>query len=70
VTNKAVVTKKDILEVVRHLIDLKNGRRIDDIDHPATARARGGRAAREPVRIGLVRIGGAWERMSPRRSRR
>ncbi|HWT86834.1 MAG TPA: DNA-directed RNA polymerase subunit beta, partial [Myxococcales bacterium] len=63
----AVVTKKDILEVVRYLIDLKNGKgAIDDIDHLGNRRVRAvGELLENQYRIGLVRMERAIkERMS------
>src|SRR5205814_469448 len=55
---QAVVTKKDILEVVRYLIDLKNGKgNIDDIDHLGNRRVRAvGELLENQYRIGLVRM--------------
>src|SRR5207249_1281130 len=64
---QAAVTKNDILEVVRNLIDLKNGRgSIDDIDHLGNRRVRAvGELLENQYRSGLVRIGRAIkERMS------
>src|SRR5467141_2691804 len=64
---QAVVTKKDILEVVRYLIDLKNGKgAIDDIDHLGNRRVRAvGELFEIQYRIGLVRMERAIkERMS------
>jgi DNA-directed RNA polymerase subunit beta len=53
-----VLTKRDILEVVRYLIDLKNGRgSIDDIDHLGNRRVRAvGELLENQYRIGLVRM--------------
>src|SRR5439155_1728548 len=53
---QAVVTKKDILEVVRYLIDLKNGKgNIDDIDHLGNRRVRAvGELLENQYRIGLI----------------
>ncbi|MEI7703389.1 MAG: DNA-directed RNA polymerase subunit beta [Deltaproteobacteria bacterium] len=64
-----VLTKRDILEVVRFLIDLKNGskeRDIDDIDHLGNRRVRAvGELLENQYRIGLVRMERAIkERMS------
>src|SRR5881628_583927 len=64
---QAVLTKKDILEVVRYLIDLKNGKgSIDDIDHLGNRRVRAvGELLENQYRIGLVRMERAIkERMS------
>src|SRR5207244_10615030 len=56
----SVLTKRDILEVVRFLIDLKNGKPnkdIDDIDHLGNRRVRAvGELLENQYRIGLVRM--------------
>src|SRR6266542_4208942 len=64
-----VLTKRDILEVVRFLIDLKNGKPnkdVDDIDHLGNRRVRAvGELLENQYRIGLVRMERAIkERMS------
>nr|PZM91132.1 MAG: DNA-directed RNA polymerase subunit beta [Pseudomonadota bacterium] len=62
-----VLTKRDILETVRLLIDLKNGNgNIDDIDHLGNRRVRAvGELLENQYRIGLVRMERAVkERMS------
>src|SRR6185369_6810133 len=53
-----VLTKRDILETVRYLIDLKNGKgSIDDIDHLGNRRVRAvGELMENQYRIGLVRM--------------
>lgn len=59
--------KNDILEIVRYLIELKNGRgTIDDIDHLGNRRVRAvGELLENQYRIGLVRMERAIkERMS------
>src|SRR3989442_15480842 len=64
---QAVLTKRDVLEVVRSLIDLKNGKgAIDDIDHLGNRRVRAvGELLENQYRIGLVRMERAIkERMS------
>ena len=61
------LTPKDIMETVRHLIELKNGRgSIDDIDHLGNRRVRAvGELMESQYRIGLVRMERAIkERMS------
>ena len=61
------LTKKDVLEVVRYLIELKNGKgTIDDIDHLGNRRVRAvGELLENQYRIGLVRMERAIkERMS------
>ncbi|QEM67917.1 DNA-directed RNA polymerase subunit beta [Geobacter sp. FeAm09] len=63
----AASSKNDILEIVRYLIDLKNGRgTIDDIDHLGNRRVRAvGELLENQYRIGLVRMERAIkERMS------
>ena len=62
-----VLTKRDILEVVGYLLDLKNGKgAIDDIDHLGNRRVRAvGELLENQYRIGLVRMERAIkERMS------
>ena len=62
-----VLTKKDILEVVRYLLDLKNGKgSVDDIDHLGNRRVRSvGELLENQFRVGLVRMERAIrERMS------
>jgi DNA-directed RNA polymerase subunit beta len=53
-----VLTKKDILEVVHHLIDLKDGKgSVDDIDHLGNRRIRSvGELLENQYRVGLVRM--------------
>jgi DNA-directed RNA polymerase subunit beta len=63
----SILTKRDIIEVVRYLIDLKNGKgEIDDIDHLGNRRVRAvGELLENQYRIGLVRMERAIkERMS------
>ncbi len=65
--DQQVLTKRDILEVIRYLIDLKNGKgQIDDIDHLGNRRVRAvGELLENQYRIGLVRMERAIkERMS------
>ena len=62
-----ILTKRDVLEVVRYLVDLKNGKgTIDDIDHLGNRRVRAvGELLENQYRIGLVRMERAIkERMS------
>src|ERR687887_249618 len=62
-----ILTKRDILETIRYLIDLKNGKgMIDDIDHLGNRRVRAvGELLENQYRIGLVRMERAIkERMS------
>ena len=67
--DNSVLTKRDVLEVVRFLIDLKNGspnKDVDDIDHLGNRRVRAvGELLENQYRIGLVRMERAIkERMS------
>ena len=65
--DNCVLTKRDILETVRYLIELKNGKgAIDDIDHLGNRRVRAvGELMENQYRIGLVRMERAIkERMS------
>src|SRR5690606_36208127 len=62
-----VLTKRDIIETVRYLIELRNGRgKVDDIDHLGNRRVRAvGELMENQYRIGLVRMERAIkERMS------
>ncbi len=62
-----VLTKRDILEVVKYLIELRNGRgSVDDIDHLGNRRVRAvGELLENQFRVGLVRMERAIkERMS------
>jgi DNA-directed RNA polymerase subunit beta len=64
---QTVLTPSDILETVRNLIELKNGRgSVDDIDHLGNRRVRAvGELMENQYRIGLVRMARAIkERMS------
>jgi DNA-directed RNA polymerase subunit beta len=66
---QGTLRREDILEVVRYLIELKNGaddHRIDDIDHLGNRRVRAvGELVENQFRIGLVRMERAIkERMS------
>ena len=53
-----VLTKRDVMEVVRHLLDLKNqAGPVDDIDHLGNRRVRAvGELLENQFRIGLVRM--------------
>ncbi|MDP2343271.1 MAG: DNA-directed RNA polymerase subunit beta [Deltaproteobacteria bacterium] len=65
-TNR-ILTKRDILEVVKYLIELRNGRgSVDDIDHLGNRRVRAvGELLENQFRVGLVRMERAIkERMS------
>ena len=58
VTGEGVLSKQDIIDVLRVLIDIKNGNgQIDDIDHLGNRRIRSvGEMAENQFRIGLVRV--------------
>src|SRR5207244_6823825 len=65
--DQGTLRREDILEVVRYLIELKNGNgQIDDIDHLGNRRVRAvGELVENQYRIGLVRMERAIkERMS------
>jgi DNA-directed RNA polymerase subunit beta len=65
--DQTILSSQDILESVRHLIELKNGRgSVDDIDHLGNRRVRAvGELMENQYRIGLVRMARAIkERMS------
>ncbi len=68
-TDYTVLTRTDILEAVRYLIQLRNGRQgyqVDDIDHLGNRRVRAvGELMENQYRVGLVRMERAIkERMS------
>ncbi len=65
--NQTTLSREDILQTVRNLIDLKNGKgSVDDIDHLGNRRVRAvGELMEVQYRIGLVRMARAIkERMS------
>src|SRR5678815_2045974 len=67
VLTQTTLSREDILQTVRHLIELKNGRgSVDDIDHLGNRRVRAvGELMENQYRIGLVRMERAIkERMS------
>ncbi|OQM34040.1 DNA-directed RNA polymerase subunit beta [bacterium endosymbiont of Pedicinus badii] len=53
-----ILNKKDIIDVIKRLIDIRNGKgEIDDIDHLGNRRIRSvGEMAENQFRIGLVRV--------------
>ena len=55
---RTILTSEDILETVKYLVDLRDGRgNIDDIDHLGNRRIRsGGELLENQFRIGLVRM--------------
>ena len=58
VTGSGVLDKDDILEVMKTLIDIRNGKgTVDDIDHLGNRRIRSvGEMAENQFRVGLVRV--------------
>ncbi len=58
ITGPGILSKEDIVEVVRALIDIRNGNgQVDDIDHLGNRRVRSvGEMTENVFRIGLVRV--------------
>ncbi|CAK0781208.1 RNA polymerase subunit beta [Gammaproteobacteria bacterium] len=58
ITGSGVLSKQDIIDVMRVLIDIRNGKgTVDDIDHLGNRRIRSvGEMAENQFRIGLVRV--------------
>ena len=58
VTGSAVLTREDIIEALKTLIEIRNGRgQVDDIDHLGNRRIRSvGEMAENQFRVGLVRV--------------
>src|SRR5690606_4393430 len=58
VTGEGTLTKEYIIDVLKTLIDIRNGNgQVDDIDHLANRRDRSvGEMAENALRIGLVRV--------------
>jgi DNA-directed RNA polymerase subunit beta len=58
ITGSGVLSKDDIIEVMKTLIDIRNGNgHVDDIDHLGNRRVRSvGEMAENAFRIGLVRV--------------
>src|SRR5690606_20685050 len=58
ITGSGVLSKEDILDVLRTLIDIRNGNgNVDDIDHLGNRRVRSvGEMAENAFRVGLVRV--------------
>ena len=56
--DQGTLTTKDILKVLKHLIDLRNGKgQVDDIDHLGNRRVRSvGELLENQYRVGLVRM--------------
>ena len=57
-TGEGVLSKEDIIEVLKTLIDIRNGKgEVDDIDHLGNRRIRSvGEMAENQFRVGLVRV--------------
>ncbi|CAL4317852.1 DNA-directed RNA polymerase subunit beta [Buchnera aphidicola (Periphyllus testudinaceus)] len=58
ITGKNILDKKDILDVIKKLINIRNGKgEVDDIDHLGNRRVRSiGEMAENQFRIGLIRV--------------
>ena len=58
ITGEGILSKEDITEVLKLLIDIKNGKgNVDDIDHLGNRRVRSvGEMAENQFRVGLVRV--------------
>src|SRR5712664_2305195 len=58
ITGSGVLSKEDIIEVMKTLIDIRNGNgHVDDIDHLGNRRVRSvGEMAENAFRVGLVRV--------------
>ena len=56
--DEGTLTKKDIVQVLKHLIDLKNGKgQVDDIDHLGNRRVRSvGELLENQYRVGMMRM--------------
>jgi DNA-directed RNA polymerase subunit beta len=58
ITGEGILTNEDIIDVLRTLIDIRNGRgSVDDIDHLGNRRVRSvGEMAENQFRVGLIRV--------------
>ena len=58
ITGSGILTKEDIIDVLKTLIDIRNGRgSVDDIDHLGNRRVRSvGEMSENQFRIGLIRV--------------
>ncbi len=58
VEGEGTLSKEDIVDVLKHLVDIRNGKGVvDDIDHLANRRVRSvGEMAENQFRVGLVRV--------------
>ena len=66
-TGVGTLTKDDIVDVMKRLIDIRNGNdEVDDIDHLGNRRIRSvGEMAENQFRVGLVRVERAVRSVSP-----
>ena len=58
ITGPGILTKEDIIDVLKTLIDIRNGRgSVDDIDHLGNRRVRSvGEMSENQFRVGLIRV--------------
>ena len=58
ITGEGVLSREDIVDVLKALVDIRNGKgRVDDIDHLGNRRVRSvGEMAENQFRVGLVRV--------------
>ena len=58
ITGLSILTKEDIIDVLKTLIDIRNGRgSVDDIDHLGNRRVRSvGEMSENQFRVGLIRV--------------
>ena len=58
ITGAGILTKEDIIDVLKTLIDIRNGRgSVDDIDHLGNRRVRSvGEMSENQFRVGLIRV--------------
>ena len=58
ITGEGILTKEDIIDVLKTLIDIRNGRgSVDDIDHLGNRRVRSvGEMSENQFRVGLIRV--------------
>jgi DNA-directed RNA polymerase subunit beta len=58
IVGSGILSKEDILDVIKHMVDIRNGKGIvDDIDHLGNRRIRSvGEMTENQVRVGLIRV--------------
>jgi DNA-directed RNA polymerase subunit beta len=58
ITGEGILTKEDVIDVLRTLIDIRNGKgSVDDIDHLGNRRVRSvGEMSENQFRVGLIRV--------------